>query len=362
MTNKKINNTTIQSKGFQELLTQNILESISFNNVSFDTIKIIDVMITNTVFYNCTFNNIYFHRSILQHCRFWKCSFNNVILYDTKINSCEIVNSRVIRSHIRKSDLRDSSFLYLNIKSNIEISSFYGINLFNCDTQGSAFTNNKYSNIYINKEKYISKYFNSSHNYSDIENKINDFNIGVIGAPMVGKTSILSNMKGNIQSGSLYRQDIGNFGHSMVHLDGYINNKKIHFVTNPGPGLSEHLRILQILIQADIILYVYSMDSRKETDQFDYFNRQIIPYIYTLKKTWENVPWVLILNKIDLADSINSLRSFNSSKERKYIQDLISKEIPAIQSIAMKNIGTLDIIQAVTSLIDRPTGTTGKVK
>lgn len=349
MDQAKIEDCTIEQGQFDALLDANRqLKKCDFMNVCFKDSRIERADFSDLVFYGCDFSQIQLRALSLRNCRFWNCRFEQLQLSELQIENCEFLNCQIRSSLIQGSQIFDCSFFRVESDAILEQNRLIQLNLLECDFAELQLSENQNTLLRIDRATRLganSKPISRPHPIGGYEESLN---IAIIGAPMVGKTSIMLNLQKRIRAQGPIREEVGHMRYNLLHLYGQIAAKPIHISTNAGPALYEHMRLLPILAQADLIIYVYSMDHKIQKHQLAYLNTICLPYLHQLKKTWNSIPWILVLNKLD---RYKQAKEALATGKDLGLAKLIKKGMPVIPSIALQGRGSKELLEALEKQI-----------
>jgi signal recognition particle receptor subunit beta len=349
MDQAKIEGGTIKQEQFDSLLNaERQLKRRDFIYVRFTNSRIEGGEFSNLVFYGCDFRQIKLQALSLRSCRFWNCRFEQVQLTELQIENCEFLNCQIYASLIQSSRVCDCSFFQVKSDAVVERNTLLGLNLLECDLAELKLAENQSTMLMIDQATRLTPNRDSVRHLLPIEGYEQSFKITIIGAPLVGKTSIMFNLRKQLRAHGPIRQQVGQMNHSLLHLYGQIAARPIHICTSPGSVLYQHLTLLPMLAQTDLIIYVYSMDHKLQKDQHAYLNTVCLPYLHQLKKTWKSIPWVLVLNKMDRYQKAEEAQTATKGLS---LAELIKKGMPVIPSVAYQGQGSKELLEALAKQI-----------
>jgi GTPase SAR1 family protein len=121
--------------------------------------------------------------------------------------------------------------------------------------------------------------------------------IVILGAPMVGKTELIVSL--SEVTGSSKPQAETTEVVRFVRLHVVEELREFRFITIQGPFLDREKVITDLLFGVDAVVYVIAPSP--ETGQERIFE-ELVSYAKNLGVAWEEVPWVFVLNKVDISE------------------------------------------------------------
>lgn len=139
----------------------------------------------------------------------------------------------------------------------------------------------------------------------------------IAGAPFVGKFSLMKELvaiKGRdvyeIKKKELFDPDC------IWHVKFDVLFEEIIFITSSGPLFDREKVWSNLLIQADMVLYMFSGNPSSFNDDQYYFEF-LSKKAKELRKNPENLPWIVVLNKVDISKGNVIARDFAERFETK---------------------------------------------
>jgi GTPase SAR1 family protein len=146
--------------------------------------------------------------------------------------------------------------------------------------------------------------------------------IAICGMPMVGKTTLLyriSELTGG-QNLTTKASETARF----VSLETTKGEMTLQFIALSGTFLYSKDVIPQVLKDASLIVYVISAPFRQQ--QRGFFD-EYTKYATDLRVSWADVPWIFVLNKIDLSSDNSLLDGIPSKFHDKIIRCIATQGV-----------------------------------
>jgi hypothetical protein len=129
--------------------------------------------------------------------------------------------------------------------------------------------------------------------------------IAICGAPYVGKSTIMGAIGKYIGQPNLLLQ--ASETEPNARLDVTYDSINLQFTTRSGAYLYPDVMIPQILARAEVVIYVLEPclpNGNSLNFTHDYYEKYFDHFVYHAQKLhalWTDIPWIVVLNKIDLA-------------------------------------------------------------
>lgn len=134
------------------------------------------------------------------------------------------------------------------------------------------------------------------HTNGDKMNNVSLVKIALAGAPMVGKTTILQCFATRTQHNHL--TTACDETKRIVQLDMTLPRLQIHFITASGAFVNPDAVIPRILTGVGAVVFVVAASGGSEQQRV---LAQYAAYAASVGTHWSDIPWMFVLNKVDLS-------------------------------------------------------------
>jgi 50S ribosomal subunit-associated GTPase HflX len=162
--------------------------------------------------------------------------------------------------------------------------------------------------------------------------------VAIAGAPRVGKTTLLHSLAKHAPNSDFTTQ--AEETKRIVHLDILSSQLPIRFMAAQGPFVGFEEVIPAILTDARIVVFVIAASQgREQQGPFE----QYASFASDIGVHWNDVPWIFVLNKVDLGKR-NPLLADIPAQFRNDIVQCVAREDKGIEQLWQQ------IIKTVSSL------------
>lgn len=328
----------IDQDELQQVAEQHKLYHKRFSNCIFSGLDMQEWVLSGVRFEACIFVACRFSQTELKFVRFQNCRF-----YQSELSNCELEFCSIVSCELADCVLHDCTLRHC-VLVNITNSSAFEMRV--CTIDGGSMARCSFNAAARFVDNHSIELF-----CADQAQATTSFKVALIGAPMNGKSSLLQGLRAVLQADPIEQVLLSEFFAS-IECNAEIMGRSVRFRTSPGSPLWEPLRLIWLLADADLVVYVASLRPGDEQLMADYFKREILPLLNPLQKTWHDVPWILVLNKVDLRDA-DFVRTGVTSiiYQDTPLFQAINGDIPVVLSSADYRIGVHEIVDHLSELI-----------
>lgn len=357
MESKRFSDLSIDPTNLRSLIeiTDHMYGTI-FTNVTFKDLKLNNFRLAWASFEDCHFFNLDCSEIHLDGCSFFNCQFHTITAAQLHVEGCFFHNTSLLQSNFESFSCSCLSCYQFKLQASLNKSSISFSNIIASDLSKLSCSELHLDTIYYDSTSSLPLELAGHSELHLLKKDPNKIMVGLIGAPIVGKRTLLQALIKQAGSKEKLRfQEWGEFGGWIVEGDLKLKGQQLGLIATSSVDLFLHPRLVYLLQQSDLLVYVHVQAERFHRDQTEYLN-QLFSYLSLFKKTWQDIPWLIVFNKADWKpEHTQQLEQTDSSLATQLdIYELIKQQdIPVIETIAMTGSGVAELLDRLGEALEK---------